>query len=195
MSCILLLQHWRRNKPRSSPFLCCFCSTKRFAEQNLAAGGIHFRRGNLIRARGPRKMLRHFAGTGKSSWMSCILLLQRWRRNKFIKKDGCQRQPSFLMGRTSVKQAFPWAGSFLLCLRRHPFCQQQQKGCCRRHPQHTKHRGNSPLTDGGKHDTLEALQAMMGVAARSCGRKCPPEAPLAARECGAIQIQVEPRTF
>ena len=54
---------------------------------------------------------------------------------------------------------------------------------------------NSPLTDGGKHDTLEALQAMMGVAARSCGRKCPPEAPLAARECGAIQIQVEPRTF
>ena len=31
--------------------------------------------------------------------------------------------------------------------------------------------------------------------ARSCGRKCPPEAPLAARECGAIQIQVEPRTF
>ena len=29
-----------------------------------------------------RKMLRHFAGTGKSSWMSCILLLQRRRRNK-----------------------------------------------------------------------------------------------------------------
>ena len=140
-------------------------------------------------------MLRHFAGTDKSSWMSCILLLQRWRRNKFIKEDGCQRQPSSLMGRTSVKQAFPWAGSFLLCLRRHPSCQQQQKGCRRRHPQHTKHRGNSPLTDGGKHDTLEALQAMMGVAARSCGRKCPPEAPLAARECGAIQIQVEPRTF
>ena len=54
---------------------------------------------------------------------------------------------------------------------------------------------NFPLTDGGKHDTLEALQAMMGVAARSCGRKCPPEAPLAAQECGAIQIQVEPRTF
>ena len=54
---------------------------------------------------------------------------------------------------------------------------------------------NFPLTDGGKHDTLEALQAMMGVAARSCGRKYPPEAPLAAQECGAIQIQVEPRTF
>ncbi len=57
--------------------------TKRFAEQNLAAGGIHFRRGNLICARGPRKMLRHFAGTDKSSWMSCILLLQRWRRNNY----------------------------------------------------------------------------------------------------------------
>ena len=51
------------------------------------------------------------------------------------------------------------------------------------------------LTPGGKSDTLNAIQAMMGVAARSCGRKCPPEAPLAARECGAIQIQVEPRTF
>ena len=54
---------------------------------------------------------------------------------------------------------------------------------------------NFPLTDGGKHDTLEVLQAMMGVAARSCGRKCPPEAPLPAEECGSIQIQVEPRTM
>ena len=50
------------------------------------------------------------------------------------------------------------------------------------------------LTPGEKSDTLNAIQAMMGVAARSCGRKCPPDAPLPARECGAIQIQVEPRT-
>ena len=78
-----------------------------------------------------------------------------------------------------------------VCRRRH-----KKKSCWEKWaaggPQPLK---NFPLTDGKKHDTLEVLQAMMGVAARSCGRKCPPEAPLAARECGAIQIQVEPRTF
>ena len=43
---------------------------------------------------------------------------------------------------------------------------------------------------------IEILQqAMMGAAARSRGRKCPPEAPLQAQECGCIQIQVEPRTL
>ena len=54
---------------------------------------------------------------------------------------------------------------------------------------------NSPLTDVGKHDTLEVLQAMMGVAARSCGRKCPPDGTVMAVECGVFRIQVEPRTM
>ena len=51
------------------------------------------------------------------------------------------------------------------------------------------------LTPGGKRVILNLLQAMMGAAARSRGRKCPPEAPLQAQECGCIQIQVEPRTL
>ena len=46
-----------------------------------------------------------------------------------------------------------------------------------------------------KHGILMLLQAMMGAAARSRGRKCPPDAPLPAQECGYIQIQVEPRTL
>lgn len=52
-----------------------------------------------------------------------------------------------------------------------------------------------PLTPGEKHAILNLLEAMMGAAARSRGRKCPPEAPLQAQECGCIQIQVEPRTL
>mgnify|MGYP000399915723 CR=1 FL=1 len=52
-----------------------------------------------------------------------------------------------------------------------------------------------PLTRREKHGILMLLQAMMGAAARSRGRKCPPDAPLSAQECGCIQIQVEPRTL
>ena len=51
------------------------------------------------------------------------------------------------------------------------------------------------LTPGEKSDTLNALQAMMGVAARSCGRKCPPDGTVMAVECGFFRIQVEPRTM
>ncbi len=51
------------------------------------------------------------------------------------------------------------------------------------------------LTPGGKSDTLNAIQAMMGVAARSCGRKCPPDGTVMAVECGVFRIQVEPRTM
>lgn len=51
------------------------------------------------------------------------------------------------------------------------------------------------LTRREKHGILMLLQAMMGAAARSRGRKCPPDAPLPAQECGYIQIQVEPRTL
>lgn len=51
------------------------------------------------------------------------------------------------------------------------------------------------LTPGEKSDTLNALQAMMGVATRSCGRKCPPDGTVMAVECGFSRIQVEPRTM
>ena len=51
------------------------------------------------------------------------------------------------------------------------------------------------LTPRGKSDTLNAIQAMMGVAARSCGRKCPPDGTVMAVECGVFRIQVEPRTM
>ena len=51
------------------------------------------------------------------------------------------------------------------------------------------------LTPEGKSDTLNAIQAMMGVAARSCGRKCPPDGTVMAVECGVFRIQVEPRTM
>ena len=54
---------------------------------------------------------------------------------------------------------------------------------------------NFLLTPGAKSDTLNALQAMMGVAARSCGRKCPPDGTVMAVECGFFRIQVEPRTM
>ena len=40
------------------------------------------------------------------------------------------------------------------------------------------------LTPGEKSDTLNAIQAMMGVAARSRGRKCPPDGTVMAVECG-----------
>ena len=43
---------------------------KVFHGKNLAAGGIHFRRGIKIRARGPRKMLRHFQGMGTHPCLS-----------------------------------------------------------------------------------------------------------------------------
>ena len=45
---------------------------------------------------------------------------------------------------------------------------------------------NFLLTPGAKSDTLNALQAMMGVAARSCGRKCPPVGTVTAVECGSF---------
>ena len=41
-----------------------------FPWENLAAGGIHFRRGIKIRARGPRKMIRHFQGMGTHPCLS-----------------------------------------------------------------------------------------------------------------------------
>ena len=41
-----------------------------------------------------------------------------------------------------------------------------------------------PLTPGENRDTLTPLQAMMGVAARSRGRKCPPVGTVTAIECG-----------
>ena len=73
----------RRNKlPHPSTPLLLLFHIKRFAQQNLAAGGIHFRRGYSFPVRGPRKMPRHFVGTDKSSWMSCILPSQHRRRNK-----------------------------------------------------------------------------------------------------------------
>ena len=83
MSCILPSQHKRRNKlPHPSTPLLLLFHIKRFAQQNLAAGGIHFRRGYSFPVRGPRKMPRHFVGTDKSSWTSCILPSQPKRRNK-----------------------------------------------------------------------------------------------------------------
>ena len=83
MSCILPSQHKRRNKlPHPSTPLLLLFHIKRFAQQNLAAGGIHFRRGYSFPVRGPRKMPRHFVGTDKSSWTSCILPSQPRRRNK-----------------------------------------------------------------------------------------------------------------
>ena len=76
-------QHRRRNKlPHPSTPLLLLFHIKRFAQQNLAAGGIHFRRGYSFPVRGPRKLPRHFAGTDKSSWTSCILPSQHKRRNK-----------------------------------------------------------------------------------------------------------------
>ena len=82
-SCILPSQHKRRNKlPHPSTPLLLLFHIKRFAQQNLAAGGIHFRRGYSFPVRGPRKMPRHFVGTDKSSWTSCILPSQPRRRNK-----------------------------------------------------------------------------------------------------------------
>ena len=73
----------RRNKlPYPSTPLLLLFHIKRFAQQNLAAGGIHFRRGYSFPVRGPRKMPRHFVGTDKSSWTSCILPSQPRRRNK-----------------------------------------------------------------------------------------------------------------
>ena len=74
----------RRNKlPHPSTPLLLLFHIKRFAQQNLAAGGIHFRRGYSFPVRGPRKMPRHFVGTDKSSWTSCTLPSQPRRRNKF----------------------------------------------------------------------------------------------------------------
>ena len=43
-----------------------------------------------------------------------------------------------------------------------------------------KEKTRQPLTSDAKRAILFPLQAMMGVAARSRGRKCPPDAPLAA---------------
>ena len=83
MSCILPSQPRRRNKlPHPSTPLLLLFHSKRFAQQNLAAGGIHFRRGYSFPVRGPHKMPRHFVGTDKSSWTSCILPSQHKRRNK-----------------------------------------------------------------------------------------------------------------
>ena len=82
-SCILPSQPRRRNKlPHPSTPLLLLFHSKRFAQQNLAAGGIHFRRGYSFPVRGPHKMPRHFVGTDKSSWTSCILPSQHKRRNK-----------------------------------------------------------------------------------------------------------------
>jgi hypothetical protein len=58
-------------------------------------------------------MLRHFAGTDKSNWMSCISRSRHWRRNKLIKKDGGRWLPSFFMGRTFNKQILSPTGNFL----------------------------------------------------------------------------------
>ena len=43
-----------------------------------------------------------------------------------------------------------------------------------------KEKTRQPLTSDAKRAILFPLQAMMGVAARSRGRKCPPDAPLPA---------------
>ena len=58
--------------------------TKRFAQQNLAAGGIHFRRG-LKSCEGAPQNAPPFCGECKSSWTNCILLWwASWRRSKLL---------------------------------------------------------------------------------------------------------------